>query len=476
MKRNNKILVMKRNPTLKKVIAVIVALCLLVAAFFCGYGVKSCNTNYSLEWAVNTIYENYYTDEELTKADIYDAYMHGEINDVLDQYSAYYTEEEYAQLVSSNGGSKSGVGISYSYVEEGKCSFGSGILIHYAVGNSPAKKAGIEAGTFLSGGSSGETYVRSESRTEFTSTDSFATFISGFDAGEKFTLYDADGSSYYTLSKEEYTASYAYMYTNSAYYYFEDNESGGDLQLKARSIVGTGKVYNSLPDKAAYIRLDQFYGSATQEMIYLINEFNTLGCTSLILDLRDNGGGYVSVMQNIAGLFTSATDDRGGIAMKAVYKSGKEEVERMTVYEADGDYVFKAGVDVKVLADDGTASASEALIGALISYGIIDYDDIYISDYSQATEYKNYYDIETTTCRTYGKGIMQSTFVNSSTGEALKLTTAKIYWDNGKCIHGVGITTSDGANALPASWDVDFNSIQLRAAISTIYPDATSSF
>ena len=45
--------------------------------------------------------------------------------------------------------------------------------------------------------------------------------------------------------------------------------------------------------------------------------------------------------------------------------------------------------------------------------------------------------------KSYGKGIMQTTYVNTFGGGALKLTTAKLVWPDGKtCIHGVGITKS----------------------------------
>ena len=79
------------------------------------------------------------------------------------------------------------------------------------------------------------------------------------------------------------------------------------------------------------------------------------------------------------------------------------------------------------------------MIGILVSYGILDYENIFLSAYEGATP------------KTYGKGIMQSVFTNYVTGEALKLTVAGIYWANGKTIHGTGLTvTEHGCTAAPA--------------------------
>ena len=88
-----------------------------------------------------------------------------------------------------------------------------------------------------------------------------------------------------------------------------------------------------------------------------------------------------------------------------------------------------------MLADENTASASEMLIGAMLSYDTQDKIEVVLApskDDDGQTVYKS-----------YGKGIMQTTYVNTFDGEALKLTTAKLVWPDGKtCIHGVSITKS----------------------------------
>ncbi len=63
---------------------------------------------------------------------------------------------------------------------------------------------------------------------------------------------------------------------------------------------------------------------------------------------------------------------------------------------------------------------------------------------------------------------MQSTFVNKPTGEALKLTTAKIYWPNGKCIHGEGLTLADGCKSVKTPWVVTKGDTELQSVVQMI--------
>ena len=63
---------------------------------------------------------------------------------------------------------------------------------------------------------------------------------------------------------------------------------------------------------------------------------------------------------------------------------------------------------------------------------------------------------------------MQSTFVNRGTGEALTLTTARIGWPNGKCIHDVALSEKDGCTLSPAEWTATKNDDELRGIIEVI--------
>jgi carboxyl-terminal processing protease len=441
---------MEKNSWKKRVIFIMLAIIFIVAGFIGGFVSgrltdKSALASY--EWAMKTIKENYY--EDISDEDMLNVSLKEIADDLLDEYSAYYTAEEYAKVLSSNAGSKSGIGVSYSYLD---CSLGKGIYVASVVGNSPVYNSGLKAGTFITGA------IYNDKQTTFDNRQSFIDFIASLNTDEKFTFITDKGN--FEMAKSDYTASYCFMSTNTTAW---DCTYEGD-NLKIVESTSTEKVVSYLPDGAAYISLSQFYGNAKNELAQLVARFNANGCTSLILDLRSNGGGYVEVMQYISSLFTT---NRNGstVAITAKYKSGKETVFSVKNF-ASGDSLVKADTKIYVLANSNTASASEALIGVLISCGAVNYSDIYLSDYSE--EYLNYFGT-TKTNRTYGKGIMQSPFTNPATGEVLKLTTAKIYWPNGNCIHGTGITVADGCNSVKAAWSKTYNDEELRSAVSAIF-------
>lgn len=421
------------------VIPVILATLFVICAFFSG-----CMS--SKDWFESTVKNYYYydvPDEAFEGDDLKEI-----AKNYLDIYSAYYTKSEYESVLKSNEGSKSGIGFSYSFIE------GKGIVIASVTGNSPAYISGLRVGDVLTGG------IYKGSVKEFNSSNDLTGFISPLKTGEKFSLLLSDGREL-TVSKEEYTASYTYLATNSTSYVYTSSADGG-LALKET----LSEKKTCLPDGFAYINISQFYGTAGREFFRLMEKYNALNCTSLIIDLRSNGGGYVSVMQEIAGSFAGGESK---VAMISRDKQGRED-RFDTVEVTNPSFRFPAGSKLYVLANSGTASASEALIGALVCYGALEYENILISDYSE--EYLSWletYGIETKTKRTYGKGIMQSTFRNSATGEALKLTTAQIYWPDGKtCIHSRGLDEEFGCRTVYAEWEFTKDDAELAKAVELI--------
>lgn len=433
------------------IVSAVAALLVAALAFVAGFFTYRCALGRevsSYKWALDTINKNYYfggvKDGEFTQTA-----LNAISEKYLDRYSRYYTAEEYEQLLESNSGKKSGIGITYAFVE------GGGIYVSSVTGNSPADEAGMVAGDFIVSGSIGSGTVT------FENSDGFKNFVGSAADGQDITLNAADGT-VYTVAKSEFKASYAYMSTNSTAWIFDDAQTGG-FYLKEQS----SRKISSLPAGAAYMRLSQFYGSAAEEFYSLVSKFNASACTSLILDLRGNGGGYVDVMCDIAGAFA---DGNKKPAMISRDKHGKENTEYCKKV-SDSSRRISKDVKVYVLANSGTASASEALIGAMVCYGALEYKNIFLSDYADG--YKNWLtdtEQEVKTARTYGKGIMQSTFVNSRTKEALKLTVAKIYWPDGKtCIHDVGLTEKDGCTVVKdVEWECTKPDGELLKVIETI--------
>ena len=428
------------NKIVRRLSAVFAALVILAAGFAAGYFTRKLTQGgalNSLEWVLNLIDENYLGDFDEGAA------VNGSLAEIaagLDPYSEYYTKEEYAAQLRENSGERSGIGISYNFIE------GVGVRLISVVGNSPAWHKGLRAGDeIVSGSYDGvEADFTAYIENNGVKKDPFSAFMGERGAGEVFTLNvkgKTGAENAVELSKQVYNSSYTFMATKNSAWEFISSADGSGLSLKETSTNAIG----FLPDDAAYINVSQFFGTAGSEFGVLMEEFNSQSLKKLIIDLRNNGGGYVSTMQEIAGYFTSSLSNKTYVAMTAKYKSGKTETYNCRKYS--GDSVVKEGTEVYVLANSNTASASEALIGALISYKFLEYENVFISDYAQ--EYIDWAkggnaDAEIKTARTYGKGIMQTTFVNYYTGEALKLTTAKIYWPNGNCIHDVGLNEESG--------------------------------
>lgn len=422
----------KDAKTARIIITVALTVIIAVFAFFAGFFTQKCTMSKnatSLEWALSTIKENYYFSEDFDLDKASDLSLKA-IAQLLDPYSEYYTLDEYMEIMESNAGKKSGVGISYNFVE------GRGAYIVTVVENSPACAKGIRPGdVIISGTADGKT-------TEFSVSEDFTGFIEARETGEKFTLSTAEQS--FEISKEMYTESYAFMAMRDTAWECVAHSDGTPPTL----VENRTRAISYLPEGSAYVNLSQFFGGMADEFGALMTKFNAAHCTSLYIDLRNNGGGYVNVMQDIAGYFTSSLTGNSYTAMTAEYKNGKKEVFKC--YQHTGDGLVSTDTKVYVLANSYTASASEAFIGVLVSYGFLDYENIFISNYSE--EYMKFAGSGAKTGQTYGKGIMQSPFVNWDTGDVLKLTTAQIYWPNGKCIHRVALSETDHCTLVDAEW------------------------
>ena len=161
-------------------------------------------------------------------------------------------------------------------------------------------------------------------------------------------------------------------------------------------------------DGLGYIQLLAFARGAGDEVRAEVEEMLDEGAEGIVLDLRDNGGGLFSEAVEVASVFIEDGD-------VVIYReAGRGEPEE-TTYEAEGD-AFEA-VPLVVLVNEGTASASEIVAGAL-------------QDQERATL------IGTTT---FGKGSVQEV-VRLHDASALKLTTAAYLTPEGRDINGTGIS------------------------------------
>lgn len=160
---------------------------------------------------------------------------------------------------------------------------------------------------------------------------------------------------------------------------------------------------NMLNEEIGYLKLSSFDDTTVNEFSDTLSELEQEGATSLILDLRGNPGGTVEAAQYVADLFLDE-----GIFYYTMDKNGEKEY-----FETEEDV---NPIPLVVLINEGSASASEMLAGAL-------------QDRDRAT---------LVGVTTFGKGIMQQHFMVDSSS-MLKLTTHEFYTPNGNRIHETGI-------------------------------------
>lgn len=156
-----------------------------------------------------------------------------------------------------------------------------------------------------------------------------------------------------------------------------------------------------LTDTIGYIRLNKFSENTYKEFMRSMENLQGKGMKALIFDLRDNGGGILTEATHIADEFLSGNK-------LITYTEGVHSPKKE--YRCDKEGVFETGKLI-VLANEGTASASEIIIGAL-------------QDYERATIIGR---------RTFGKGLVQEQY-ELSDGSGLRLTVARYYTPLGRSI------------------------------------------
>lgn len=154
-------------------------------------------------------------------------------------------------------------------------------------------------------------------------------------------------------------------------------------------------------DSVAYLRLSKFSRTTAKEMLENGIKLKGEGMKEMILDLRDNTGGFMDQALSLSNLFLEKGDTI--VYMEGLHRK-KEE------YLADGRGPFK-DIRLKVLIDENTASSSEIVAGAL-------------QDNHRATIIGR---------RSFGKGLVQEPFYFTD-GSGMRITVARFYTPSGRCI------------------------------------------
>lgn len=164
--------------------------------------------------------------------------------------------------------------------------------------------------------------------------------------------------------------------------------------------------YSLLDRQTGYIYIASFGSETAQEFKQALRDLSAQGMKSLVLDLRNNGGGYLQAAVDMVSKFLPP----GSTVMSIVDKEGNRDT-----YVTSGNPVA-AGIPVAIVVNENSASAAEVLAGALRDHG----------------------KAKLVGTQTYGKGVLQ-TVIPLVGGGALKVTTHRYYTPSGLSLDHSGL-------------------------------------
>lgn len=298
----------------------------------------------------------------------------------LDPYSEYYTKDEVDNFYSSLYGSYTGIGL---YIEE-KDGY---INVVKTMTGQPAEEAGIKAGDII---------------------------------------ISVDGTDIKDLGVDKVSAMIKGPEGTKVKLQVKRGDKTLTFEVTRKVIEVSPVYYEIIENDIGYIKLEQFSSNATKEMKKALEELDKKGIKKIILDLRDNPGGFFNEAVSVAQLFVP----KGTI----VYVKDKNGI--LQRYDS---YLKESKYQLVVLVNKNSASASEIVAGAIKDRkaGIL------------------------VGTRTFGKALVQTVFPLND-GGMIKLTTAVYLTPNKTLINGVGIepdyvVENDG-----------FEDLQLKKAIELL--------
>jgi carboxyl-terminal processing protease len=180
-----------------------------------------------------------------------------------------------------------------------------------------------------------------------------------------------------------------------------------DFEITREQIRVQSVRTHDLGNGIGYLRVRQFQEQTAHDVETALDKFNKAGMKALVLDLRNNPGGLLTSAVEVSEKFL----DDGKLV---VYTEGRVRNQNMR-FSAHAKKPLNS-MPMVVLVNQGSASASEIVAGAL-------------QDYNRAVVVGT---------QTFGKGSVQ-TIIPLSDGSGLRLTTAKYFTPKGRSIHGKGI-------------------------------------
>lgn len=366
----------KSNQTYKIIVAVILTAAITFSATLFGYyyylekkGVlinsydENSNIAESLD-VVRTKLEQYYKGD-IDEDELKDGAIKGYVEGLGDKYTTYMTEDEWKNFELSITSDYKGIGV---YI--GQLKKTGDIVIMATVGkDSPAEKAGLKAGDII-------------------------TEVEGENVKGKEVEYITS-----KVKGKEGTKVHLKV--------LRENEEGTAEELEfdvTRESIKINQVESKVLDSnIGYISFMSFTEETDEEFKEEYNKLKEQGIEKLIIDLRDNGGGYVESALGIADMMIPS-----GKTLLITEDKSNNRTERKSQTDVEID------MPIVVLVNENSASASEILTGIL-------------KDYKIATIVGT---------KTYGKGVIQSIIPEVLNG-VLKVTTSEYYTPNENKINNV---------------------------------------
>lgn len=298
---------------------------------------------------------------EINEQNLVDGAIKGYIDGLNDPYTEYMTKDEMQEFTTEVNGNFVGIGVYLTNDIERNV-----VLVISPIKDTPAYRAGIKPGDIITK-IDGVSY-KGEQLTEASNK------IKGKE-GTKVTL---------EILRDEKTLT---------------------LEIERQSVKINHVESEMLENKIGYIKFNTFDEGCSSEFEEQLEKLNSQNMKSLIIDIRDNGGGLVDEALDIADFIV----EKGSTLLITVDKNGKEEIEKSKNNP-------KVNVPVILLTNENSASASEILAGAL-------------KDNNKAKIVGK---------KTYGKGVIQE-LLTLTDGSGLKVTTNEYYTPNKTKINKVGI-------------------------------------
>lgn len=318
--------------------------------------------------------------------------IEGYVSGLNDEYSEYLTVDEMSQFTQDAEGEYVGIGV---YIT--KDTKNNEIVVYGTMANSPAKEAGLQPGDII------------------TSID-----------GEECNGDDYDNITDKIKGKEGTTVVIGIL---------RDNQEQ-TLEIERRHIEVEYVTSQVLENNIGYIYISSFEGNVASQFEKAYNDLANQNISSLIIDVRNNGGGIVDECLEIAELMT----DKGQTLLIEADKNGDEEVIKSTKNK-------KIDLPIVLLVNEYSASASEILAGILK-------DNV-----ENATLVGN---------TTYGKGVIQTLYpLYDNSG--IKITTDEYFTPNHNEINKIGIEPDIKVDDYTFNGNLDLeNDTQLQKAIEVL--------